>query len=148
MNPQQIRPLALCIFRKGNRILVFEGRIPGSESVFYRPLGGGIDFGEHSAETAVREIKEELGADICQLVYLATFENIFTVNGQTGHEIIQMYNAEFVDPGFYDQEHPEAYEADGAPIKVVWKELDAFEREGLPLYPVGLLELLTSSTSA
>jgi hypothetical protein len=42
----QIRPIALCVFHNNNRILVFEGYDKAKDEIFYRPLGGGIEFGE------------------------------------------------------------------------------------------------------
>jgi hypothetical protein len=36
----QIRPLAICIFRDGDRILVGLGFDPTKQEQFYRPLGG------------------------------------------------------------------------------------------------------------
>ena len=44
----KIRPLALCIFLHQNKILVAEGYDPKKNQIFYRPLGGGIEFGERS----------------------------------------------------------------------------------------------------
>ena len=55
-----IRPVAICIFRKEDKILVFEAYDKVDDKIFYRPLGGGIEFGEHSSETVVREIREEI----------------------------------------------------------------------------------------
>ncbi|MBD3305627.1 NUDIX domain-containing protein [candidate division KSB3 bacterium] len=145
MPERQIRPIALCIFQKGQQILVFEGYDPSKDQTFYRPLGGGIRFGERSADTAVREIKEELDADIQHLSYIGTLENIFVYNDEPGHEIIQLYRAEFVDPSLYDRETLEAVEDDWNPLNVVWKDLENFSREDAPLYPDGLLEILTQS---
>ena len=48
-----IRPIALAVPRRGDDLLVFEGHDPTKGQTFYRPLGGGIDFGE-TAEAAVR----------------------------------------------------------------------------------------------
>lgn len=138
----QIRPVALCIFRHQNRILVFEGYDRMKQQLFYRPLGGSIEFGEHSSLTIRREIKEELGAEICHQTFLGSLESIYNYNGQPGHELIQVYEADFVDPKFYEQQSIDAYEDDGSPLKVVWKELDFFEAGHAPLYPTGLLELL------
>ena len=42
----RIRPIALCVFRQEEHILVFRGYDPKKDQTFYRPLGGGIDFGE------------------------------------------------------------------------------------------------------
>jgi 8-oxo-dGTP pyrophosphatase MutT (NUDIX family) len=124
---------------------VFEGRDLKTQEVFYRPLGGGIEFGETSYDAAIREIKEELRTDIHHLSYIGCLENIFVSGGKPGHEIIQLYHAEFVDPAIYEQEAPEGFEDDGSPLKVVWKSLESFERGEAPLYPDGLLELLTDN---
>ena len=50
----QIRPIAICVFHNSNRILVFEGQDPVKGETFYRPLGGGIEFGE-SSEATIRQ---------------------------------------------------------------------------------------------
>ena len=50
MSAPGIRPIALAIIRDQGRILVFEGRDPLKPETFYRPLGGGIEFGERGAE--------------------------------------------------------------------------------------------------
>jgi hypothetical protein len=42
----EIRPVALCVFRNNDGILVFEGYDDVKGETFYRPPGGGIEFGE------------------------------------------------------------------------------------------------------
>lgn len=143
MAEYRIRPIVLCIFRKGRRILVHEGYDPVKDQRFYRPLGGGIEFGEQSRDTAVREMQEELDAEICNLRYLGTLENIFSYDGSPGHEIVLLYEADFTDPSLYGQEAPQAVEIDGSPIKTVWLDLDSLSGDGTPpLYPDGLRDLL------
>ena len=100
----QIRPLAICIFRNGNRILVGEGYDPIKRETFYRPLGGGIEFGERAEETIRREGREEIGAEVVSLQYLFTLENIFTFNGEPGHEIVMIYDGRLVNEALYAQE--------------------------------------------
>lgn len=39
MGKEQIRPIAICVFRRDNRILVGEGYDPVKKESFYRPLG-------------------------------------------------------------------------------------------------------------
>ncbi len=138
----QIRAVALGIFIRHNRIFVFEGYDKVKQELFYRPLGGGIEFGELGPEAVVREMKEETGADIEEVRYLATVENIFVNNGKAGHEIVQLYTATFSDPSFYNQEEIEAHEMDGTPFRALWKPLADFEGGRVPLYPTGLLELI------
>ena len=48
--------------------------------------------------------EEEIQAEITNIRYLACLENIFTYQGKPGHEIIQLYECDFVHPKFYQQE--------------------------------------------
>ena len=99
--PERIRALAICIFRRGNDILVIEAVDSVKGETFYRPLGGGIEFGETSAAAAAREVREEVGAEISELRYLGTLENLFIYEGTPGHEIVQVHEGRFVDGAFY-----------------------------------------------
>ncbi len=137
-----IRPLAIGIFWNGERLLVEEGYDPVKQETFYRPLGGGIEFGERSAETLHREIREEINAEITDLRYLGTLENIFVFDGAVGHEIVQIYEAAFVDRTLYDQEQIDGYETGVAAIRAMWLPLERFAPGGPPLYPDGLYDLL------
>jgi len=140
----KIRPLAICIFRHNGKILVSEEHDPTKGETFYRPLGGGIEFGEHSTDAIHRELMEEIGAGVKDLVYLGTLENIFTFNGQPGHEIVQVYDGSLVESGLYGQVVISGHEEDvNLPMKVIWKRLDEFGPGGLILYPDGLYELLS-----
>jgi ADP-ribose pyrophosphatase YjhB (NUDIX family)/predicted aspartyl protease len=143
-----IRPLALVVFRRDDgRILVAPGFDHVKQQRFYRPLGGGIEFGERAEEAARREIREELGAEIDGLHLLGVFENIFTYLGQPGHELAWLYEARFTDPRFYAEDVVIADE-EGAKFEVHWVPLDVFERREAPLYPDGMLDLLTSRNAS
>ena len=138
-----IRPLAICIFNHNGKILVSEEHDPSKGDTFYRPLGGGIEFGEHSTDTIHRELMEEIGAEVKNLVYLGTLENIFTFNGEPGHEIVQVYDGELRESGLYEQAVISGYEAEvNLSMKVVWKGLDEFSSGKSILYPDGLLKML------
>lgn len=141
-----VRPLAVCVFRRGEDLFVAEGYDSTKREVFYRPLGGAIEFGEHSREAAVREIREEIGQEIANLRYLGTLESIFTCDGQPGHEIVLVYAAEFADPALYEQESVKGMEEGGLPFQALWKPIADFERGEAPLYPEGLLQLLKENT--
>lgn len=139
----QIRPIAICLFQHNNKILVSEEHDPSKGETFYRPLGGGIEFGEHSIDTIQRELMEEIGAEVKGLVYLGTLENIFIFNGTPGHEIVQVYDGALVESGLYEQAVISGHEAEvNLPMKVIWKSLDEFGPGKSILYPVGLLELI------
>ena len=142
-NTRKIRPIALCIFRRDDHILVFEAHYHTKNQTFCRLLGGGIEFGELSRDAIIREIREELSAEIHHLEYLCALENIFVYQGESKHEIVQLYKADFVDPAMYAQEKPPAFEVDGSPINAMWKPLTAFRSGALPLYPNGVLDIVT-----
>jgi 8-oxo-dGTP pyrophosphatase MutT (NUDIX family) len=143
-SPRGIRPIAICVIRRDDLLLVFEGHDPVKPETFYRPLGGGIDFGEPGRDAVAREMREELGAEISNVRYLGTLENIFTFEGQPKHEIVLVYQADLVDESFYAPEQRVAHEDDGTPFQVMWKRLADFDRGRLILYPDGLLSLLLS----
>jgi 8-oxo-dGTP pyrophosphatase MutT (NUDIX family) len=139
----QIRPIAICLFLHNGKILVSEEYDPTEDEVFFRPLGGGIEFGEYSADTIHRELMEEIGVQVKDLVYLGTLENIFTFDGRPGHEIVQVYDGALKESGLYGQALISGHEEDvDFPMKVVWKRLEEFGPGGLILYPDGLLEML------
>jgi len=137
-----IRPIALCVFKNNNRILVFEGHDLIKGETYYRPLGGGIEFGESSEVAVRREIMEELHSEIDGLKYLGMLENIFTVNGNPGHEFVMIYDGALVNSGLYEQAVMNVEEANGEVIRALWKSLDEFGEGMSILYPDGLLEML------
>ena len=144
MIPDTIRPLAIGIFRRGDEILVFEGTDPVKGETFYRPLGGAIEFGEYGHQALAREVREEIGLGIDDVYYLGLSENIFVYDGEMGHEIVLIYEGTLVDDAVYEIDAFTGHEDDGTPFKVVWRSLEAFRRGEAPLYPTGLLELLTT----
>ena len=144
MKKNKIRPIAICVFLNSNRILVSEGHDPVRNQTFYRPLGGGIEFGETSTDAVRRELKEELNVEVGELRYLGTLENIFVFNGTPGHEIVMVYDGALVDSGLYEQAVIEGIEAEiNESFNAIWKSLDEFGEGKSILYPTGLLELLS-----
>jgi 8-oxo-dGTP pyrophosphatase MutT (NUDIX family) len=150
MKKNKIRPLAICVFWRGGRILAAKGYDAVKKQIFYRPLGGAIEFGETGTETIARELKEEINANVRKLRYLGMLENIFTFNGEKGHEIVIVYDGDFVDKSFYKRDGIEGHEDnDDAPLfTAYWMKLEDFRgKHAPPLYPTGLLELLDSEFS-
>jgi 8-oxo-dGTP pyrophosphatase MutT (NUDIX family) len=148
VKPGKIRPLAICVFRHEDRIFAAEGYDPIKQQKFYRPLGGKIEFGEYGHQTVIRELEEEIHQPVKDLRYLGTLENIFTYNGQTGHEIVLIYDGAFVDESMYTRESVEGWEDDDNLLFVAyWKTLDFFQRGEAPLYPTGLVDLLLKDTT-
>jgi 8-oxo-dGTP pyrophosphatase MutT (NUDIX family) len=144
MAEHRIRALALCVFHHHGKILVNEFRDPASQQTCFRPIGGGIEFGETSAEAIVREVQEELGLSMSDVRLLGTLESLFVYNGEPGHEIVQVYDATFVDQGVYDNAQIDGHESDGAPFTARWHDSSSFSEQA-PLVPNGLQELLKSA---
>lgn len=147
MRDRQIRTIVLGIFRHEGRLLVFEGYDPVRGATFYRPLGGGIEFGEYGHQALIREIREELCAEVTDVCYLGTIQNIFTHAGKQGHEIVLLYKACFVDPACYQPDAFTDAQDNDTPISVSWKPLADFEN-GAFLVPVELMELLHRADAA
>jgi 8-oxo-dGTP pyrophosphatase MutT (NUDIX family) len=144
MQSPRIRPLALCLFRHDGGVLVNEARDVVKNQSFCRPIGGGIEFGETGATAVAREVREELSCEVTNLQLLGALENIFTYNGSPGHEIVLIYDGDFLDRSLYAQASIPGVESNGQPFQAMWRGLEAFSWS-LPLYPNGLLELLRSS---
>jgi ADP-ribose pyrophosphatase YjhB (NUDIX family) len=144
MTTEQIRPVAIGIFRRDDKILVFESREHDSRGrIFYRPLGGSIEFGEYGHQTLAREIREEIGAEVENVRYLGICENLFRApDGRRAHEIVLLYEADLVDRTLYEKDEMLVVEDTGDTFKAFWKSLGFFQRGEAPLYPNGLLELL------
>ena len=100
----QIRVLALGLIKKDNRVFMSQGYDPVKQKTFYRAMGGGVDFGETSLEALEREFQEEIQAKLTNISYLGCLENLFTFNGKQGHELLQVYQCDFVDAKFYELE--------------------------------------------
>jgi ADP-ribose pyrophosphatase YjhB (NUDIX family) len=143
MRPGQIRPLVLCLFRNGDRILVSRDNDSVRGDAYYRPLGGGIEFGESGREAVVREMREELGAEVENVRWLGTLENIFTLEGEPGHEIVLVYDATFVDRSLYDREVLVGHEHEiGATFRAEWRTLEELEAGPARFVPEGLAALI------
>ncbi len=140
--PLYPRPLALGLFEHEDRILVFEGRDPKRDLIFYRPLGGGIEFGEHSTEALIREIKEELDLEAETTGLVGIMENRFVHYGNPGHEIVFVHRARFTDTAVYAGDIPFFERHDNT--HAIWVPLDDFLAGRRVLFPDGLVELLAA----
>ncbi len=139
--PGEIRVLALGLIKKGDRTFISEGYDPVKQQTFYRAMGGGVDFGETSFEALQREFQEEIQAELTNIHYLGCIENIFTFNGKEGHEILQVYQCDFVDPKFYELEN--LVFAEGERQKTaLWIEMSRFKSGELKLVPEQFLKYL------
>ena len=137
----QIRVLALGLIKKDNRVFMSQGYDPVKQKTFYRAMGGGVDFGETSLEALEREFKEEIQAKLTNISYLGCLENLFTFNGKQGHELLQVYQCDFVDAKFYELES--LVFAEGKRQKTaLWVDIALFKSGELLLVPEPFLALL------
>jgi ADP-ribose pyrophosphatase YjhB (NUDIX family) len=143
MRLEHIRPIAICVCQQGGKILVAEGRDSRKGETFYRPLGGTIEFGERGEDTVRREFREEIHADLLDVRFLGTLENIFTWEGMRGHEIVLVYDGTLADQTLLDARVITGDEM-GHTFKAIWMRLDDFKPGAPPVYPDGLLDLLSS----
>lgn len=100
----RIRVVALGAVQRGDEILVFEEESPDTGETFYRLLGGGVEFGEHSQDAVTREFKEELGVEFADPTLVDTFEHVFTYDGKTNHEVWRVYEGHIVEDWPYERE--------------------------------------------
>jgi 8-oxo-dGTP pyrophosphatase MutT (NUDIX family) len=148
MDTTRIRPIAVCLFRHENRILVSEGFDKIKQEYYYRPLGGGIEYDESSREAVVREIREELGVEIENVRLLGVLENIFIYQGQQGHEIVFVFDGEFKDKSLYQLEEIDGYEQEAdVKFKAKWYSLNENEESAGRLVPEALEKMLTSKVA-
>ena len=140
-----IRPLALAVFRDGSRILVEDNAAWDRRDWFYRPPGGGVEFGERAADALRREMREEFNAEVTDVRLLGTLESIFDYHGQQGHEVVFVFDVRFADASNYAAERIVGTEGGGIRIEAIW--LDVSKPLDRPLYPNGLLELLSEEKS-
>lgn len=140
--PNQIRVLALGLIRDGDRTFLAEGYDSLKRQTFYRALGGGVDFGESSYNALQREFQEEIQAELTNIQYLGCLENIFTYNGQLCHEILQVYQCDFVDPTFY-QLGPIVFPEGDRKKRALWLDISHLKSGKLRLVPEQFLEYLS-----
>jgi len=135
---KEIRPIALGLAIKNNKVLVSEGYDKVKDQTFYRCLGGGIEFLEKSDEALKREFKEEIGADVTVKDFLGLQENIFTFNGKNGHELIFIYSVDINDCD-YKEEYNIIDEVNSI---AKWIDIEGFKSGKEILYPTEVLKYL------
>jgi len=139
MSEKKIRPIALLVVIKNNKILVINTHDFKKNEDFYRLVGGGIDFGETGIEALKREVKEEINAEIKNSKYLGLIENIFNYEGKEMHEIALVYKAEFKDKEIYGKKEIKILDS-RKPQKAYW--LDKKIVFKAKFYPEGLKKLI------
>ena len=136
---KEIRPIVLGVVKRKNKVLVSKGYDKEKKEVFYRSLGGGIEFLENSKEALQREFKEELNIDIKIGKFLGIAENIFVYNGKNAHELVLFYEVDIEDKDYKETYH---IIDDNSESDAMWVDIDAFKNKELKIYPEVMLEYL------
>ena len=140
---QHIRPIVVGVFHRDGRILANRGTDPETGESFYRPLGGGIELGEHSSEALAREIHEEIGLAITEPVLLGVLENRFEYRGRPEHEIVFVYDARFADESVYARQRVRGKE-NHMTFEAEWRPI-AGPGDDAPFVPAGLVDLVRAT---
>jgi len=139
---EHIRAVALCAFRRGDQVLVFEGWDAVKQRRFRRFPGGGLEYGETAESAARREMREELDTELENLRLLGVIENLFEFEGQPGHENVFVFEATFAEPERYETLDAFRMADDGGWLDVAWVNVNELADPLAPLVPEAVLALL------
>ena len=141
MKAGTIRPVAVCIIRDKDRLLVTVSRDSVKKENYCRLLGGGIEFGETGEQALRREFQEELGTDLENVKYITSMENIFTNEGELGHEIDLLFEADLVNHDLYEKDNIQILDNNEGGA-ATWQRISDFKDKKLILYPTIALQYL------
>lgn len=109
------------IRRPSDGAYLVSGDVDEDGAGYERPLGGHIEVGERAAETARRELREEIGEELREVRLLDVIENLFVLNGRHGHEIVFVFRADLADPEAYEVEQRAILDDPSGRIRVRWR---------------------------
>lgn len=133
----KIRPIAVAIIKNANKILAMKCFDCKKQEDFYRLLGGGVEFGEKAQNALIREFKEELDVNVKINSLIDVVENIFEFEGNLGHEVCFVYEAELVNKELYNQATIQMIEPEHKDTLVCWIE-PTDDKKIYPLHPKNL----------
>lgn len=138
-----IRFVALGAVHRGDELLVSEGELPETGEPYYRLLGGGVEFGEHSEAAVVREFDEELGVQFTDPTHVGSFERVFTYDGETEHEVWRVYDGRVVEDWPYERDSFAFVEPErGTEQLARWMPVDRLRDDETTFYAPEVLDAL------
>ena len=140
---KEIRPIALGLAIKNNKLLVSEGFDKVKNEAFYRCLGGGIEFQERGEDALKREFLEEINVNITVKNFLGISENIFTYQGKKAHELILFYSIDISDDNYQDEY--KVIDDHGETI-AKWINIEEFKNKNKIFYPGEIFRYLYKFT--
>ena len=119
-----------------NKLLVHKDR----NLNHYALLGGRIAIGESSKDTIIREFKEETGKEVEVIGYVGTVENFFEADSYKYHEIMFIYQLEFVNEEDKKIEDTIKNIEGNDYLQYEWLDLEKLEKE--PLKPEEIKQVI------
>ncbi|MBQ6240688.1 MAG: NUDIX domain-containing protein [Firmicutes bacterium] len=133
------RPIVMGVAVRDGRMLVSRVLSSLTGEMYYRCIGGGIEFQERAEDALRREFYEETGLHIHVDGYLGLLENIFTFDERKVHELILYYQVSVPE----DEYKPEyVHNEDGSLDIALWIPIEDVKNGRLKLYPGGPLKYL------
>ena len=133
LNDYVLNVRAGAVIIKDNKILFHKN----NNKSHYCVIGGRVEIGRTSEETAIREVKEEIGKDIAITGYVATLENFFYKAGKKYHEIYFLPKCELLDNNIDTSKVINNIE--GKELKYYWLEIDKLDQ--YEIMPKELIEI-------
>lgn len=130
---KQISVKVMCLIQHNGKLLVNKGYDKVKKQVFYRLVGGKVEFGERMQDTIRREIKEELNSGVTNTIFITAKEEIFTYEGETGHEINFLFNVTLANKELFEKEiipNPDSEE-----FPAIWIPVEDVLKEKVIIYP-------------
>jgi ADP-ribose pyrophosphatase YjhB (NUDIX family) len=127
---------AMVLLQNNGRILVSKGFDKVKQQVFYRLLGGSVEFGETAEQAVRRELLEEVDSEIADLKLIDVIENIYFYQGIQGHEIDYLYTGTLLKTELTEQNPiPLREEYGDWGFFAEWIPVQDTTKTGVPLYP-------------
>ena len=139
---QTVQVKALGLAWRDGRLLASEVHADDGSVKGVRPLGGTVEFGESWRETLVREFMEELSIEVEVTGAPIVMENLYSHEGQVGHEILFLADIALPASKILSQDWITYRENNGTTCRAGWFDLESLERDGPTLFPMGLGDVL------
>jgi len=134
----RVKAFAVIFDESCGRIAVARMSTP-EHSVFHRPLGGAVAVGENSCAAVIRTVAEQLDVTLVHPELLGVLESIFTIEGETGHEVVFGYAGRLLEQAVIPPQGRSFWEIDRE-RRVEWRPVTGLA--DVPLFPAGLQELV------
>jgi ADP-ribose pyrophosphatase YjhB (NUDIX family) len=138
----RIRPLAIGLARRGDRLLAMRVTDDHGALKGVRPPGGTVEFMESAAAAVAREFQEEFSAAIAIEGPAQVLENLYEHHGHPGHEIVFAFPIRLLDESFYARARFTIDEGNGNVFDAEWFDLARIRSGEVKLFPTGLAALL------